>query len=101
MIRPGEDKCPKCSSQLKYYDTVKRIARAGGPDKPTKYIRRMKCTECGSVHRELPDILEPFKHYESELINKVVEGLITCDSYGFEDYPSAMTARRWKEANTG
>jgi len=37
-------------------------------------IRRLKCKECGKLHRELPDILLPYKHYRSEIIEEALDG---------------------------
>ena len=37
-------------------------------------IRRLKCSNCGRLHRELPDCLVPYKHYASEVISGVLDG---------------------------
>jgi len=37
-------------------------------------IRRLKCTACGRIHHELPDILVPYKRHASQSIEAVVEG---------------------------
>jgi hypothetical protein len=50
---------------------------------------------CGALHRELPEELLPYKQYEAEVIIGVLEGLITCETLGFEDYPCEMTMSRW------
>lgn len=90
-----EGVCPKCGGSLKHYDTVKRIVRTkGGLVKKVK-IRRAYCSVCGEIHRQLPDSIIPFKQYESEIIFGVLEGLITSDTLGFEDYPCEMTMMRW------
>jgi hypothetical protein len=34
--------------------------------------------------------------YESEIIIGVLEGLITCETLGYEDYPCEATMRRWR-----
>ena len=64
-------------------------------------IRRLRCTICGSLHRELPEELFPYKQYEAEVIIGVLEGLITCETLGFEDYPCEMTMSRWLAEFTG
>lgn len=56
-----------------------------------------RCIKCGSYHRKLPDGVTPYKHYESDVIEGVTEGLITPWTYGFEDYPCEMTMKRWKK----
>lgn len=41
-------------------------------------------------------IFTQYKQYESEIIAGVIEGLITCETFGYEDYPCEMTMIRWK-----
>lgn len=96
MITNNESTCPKCDGCLKHYDKVRRIVRTKG--RITNYIevRRLKCVKCGAVHRELPEDILPYKQYEFEVILGVIEGLITSDTIGFEDYPCEMTMNRWR-----
>lgn len=47
------------------------------------------------LHRELPSSIIPYKEYESEIIIGVIEGLITPETLGYEDYPCEMTMNRW------
>lgn len=35
-------------------------------------IRRLKCTNCGRIHHELPDFLVPYKRYKLECIETVL-----------------------------
>ena len=51
--------------------------------------------KCGVLHREIPNDLLPYKQYEVEVIKGVIEGLINCETLGFEDYPCEMTMNRW------
>lgn len=37
-------------------------------------IRRLRCQRCRSIHHELPDILVPYKRYDSESIESVLDG---------------------------
>lgn len=87
--------CPKCSSELRYYDKVKRIVRTKNGESYHIYIKRYKCYNCRKVYRILPPMLKPYKQYESEIIIGVIEGLITSGTIGFEDYPCDMTMKRW------
>ena len=48
-----------------------------------------------AIHRELGGLFFPYKRYEAEVIFGVLEGLITCETLGFEDYPCEMTMLRW------
>lgn len=96
MINDNQSNCPECGNQLKYYDSVKRIVRSKMRITKKVIIRRMKCTQCGRLHRELPEFLLPYKQYETDIIHGVIEGLITPNTLGFEDYPCEMTMLRWK-----
>ena len=96
MISNNESTCPKCGGQLKYYDSVKRIVRHKYGRKNKVVIRRFRCCKCGAMHRELPDFIFPHKQYETDIIIGVWEGLITCETIGFEDYPCEMTMLRWR-----
>lgn len=96
MINNDESTCPECGGALKYYDKVQRIIRSKGRNFKHIEIRRLKCTKCGMIHRELPDDIIPYKQYEAEIIKGVLEGLITSDTLGFEDYPCEKTMIRWR-----
>lgn len=96
MVTKGGTVCPKCGGLLKHYDTVKRIVRTKGRKTWWISVRRLRCTRCRAVHRELPELIFPFKQYEAEVISGVLEGLITCETLDFEDYPCECTMARWK-----
>lgn len=87
--------CPGCGGQLKHYDTVGRLVRTKSRQTEQIRIRRLYCARCGAFHRQIPDGLLPFKQYEAEVIYGVLEGFITQDTIGFEDYPCEMTMLRW------
>lgn len=95
MVSMDMPTCPKCGGELKYYDRVQRIVRTKARITEWLDIRRLRCGVCGSLHRELPEELFPYKQYEAEIIIGVLEGLITCETLGFEDYPCEMTMSRW------
>lgn len=95
MIRIGELLCPICGGALKYVGPVKRMVRTEYGKKEWIKIRRMKCMKCGVVHRELPDNLIPFKQYDAEIIEGVINGDITSEVIEYEDFPSEMTMKRW------
>lgn len=89
--------CKYCGGVSKLYDRVPRLVRIGGGDKRWVKVKRFKCIECNKLYRELPDYIFPYKHYDGEIIKGVVEGYITPDILGFEDYPSEITMKRWRE----
>lgn len=95
MIKVNDNRCPLCGGQLKYYDCVKRILKSKGGIKKHILIYRYKCVQCSSVHREIPDNVIPYKHYESDIIKGVIDRRITSWTEGFEDYPCELTMQRW------
>lgn len=95
MVKADKTVCPKCGGQLRFFDNVKRIVRTKARMTEWIVIRRLRCDVCGTLHRELPEELYPYKQYEAEVIIGVLEGLITCETLGFEDYPCEMTMARW------
>ena len=84
-----------CRNPLSYYDTVRRIVRKEGRITQRAYIRRLRCDNCGRIHRELPSFILPYKQYEARIIRGVVAGLITPETPGFEDYPCEAVMRIW------
>ena len=99
MIVINKTESPICGGKLIHYDRVKRIVRTKRRQTRYIYIKRFKCSECGSMHRELPNFIFPYKQYEAEVIKGVTEGLITAVTLGFEDYPCEMTMIRWRAQN--
>ena len=99
MIRHNKLICPYCGGNLKYYDSVSRIVRTKNGATQWITIRRLRCPLCGSIHRELPEFLFPNKHYEAEVIRGVLEGIITQNTLGFEDYPCEIMMKRWRAQN--
>lgn len=97
MIYESDNACPKCGGDLRYYDRVKRIIREGDGKKRWVFINRFRCLRCKSIHRMLPDYLYPFRQYNLEVIQGVLEGYISPETLGYEDYPCEMTMNRWKK----
>lgn len=95
MVKYGNRVCPNCGGHLKYYDSVKRLVRKKFGKNFWITIKRYRCSTCYSVHRELTDEIEPYKQYESEIIQGVREGYISSDTLGYEDYPCEVTMERW------
>jgi len=98
MVFNNATVCSVCGGELKYYDSVKRIVRSKRRATKRVIIPRVRCLKCGVLHRDIPDFIFPQKQYESEIIRGVIEGLITSDTLGYEDYPCEMTMRRWRSS---
>lgn len=100
MVRTNVSTCPRCGGELKYYGRVPRIVRTKNRTTTWIDIRRLRCGDCNTFHREIPESIFPYKQYEAEVIIGVLEGLITCEALGFEDYPCEMTMLRWCAQNS-
>lgn len=87
--------CILCGKELVYQDSVKRIKKTKYGEKSFVLVPRYLCKNCHTIRRYLPDDLVRMKHYEKEVITGVIEGLITSETLGFEDYPSEETMKRW------
>lgn len=95
MIRIGDDKCPYCNGNLRYFDKAKRTIRTGGGAKKTVVLRRFRCEKCNKIHREIPPYIRPYYRYDARVINGVLCGIVTPDILAFEDYPTEVTMKRW------
>ncbi len=87
--------CPCCHGQLRYRDSRLRIRKKEGGVKQRLMIRRLRCISCHTHHNELPDCLVPYKHYETEVISGVLDGVVTPDDNDSEDFPSIQTMLLW------
>lgn len=83
--------CPFCHTLASGYDT--RLRHCIGNDGVSRWfvLRRLRCPSCKHIHLEIPDLMEPKKHYDAQTIQKVLSG--TEDGCPAED----STIRRWKK----
>ena len=97
LVKSSDDVpvCPLCGGVLKYRDSRLRIRRKEGGGKEHLMIRRLRCSQCGHYHNELPDCLVPHKHYEAEVISGVIDGIVTSEDEDSEEFPSLQTMLRW------
>ena len=80
--------CPRCGGRLKYYDSVPRLVRTKGRQTSRVPMRRLRCSGCrGNPPGNWASVL-PLQAVRAEVIFGVLEGLITCETLGFEDYPA-------------
>lgn len=89
--------CPCCGTKLKYRDTRRRIMKKEGGVVIFLMLRRLFCRKCRRLHIELPACLSPYKHYDVEVIEGVIDGIVTEDDLDSENYPCAATMERWRE----
>ena len=83
--------CPHCYSPLKVRDSRKRQVKDSSGTEYIFQLRRLYCPICKQIHLEIPDSIEPQKHYfkstiENTLSNKI--NYCTADN---------STIRRWQK----
>ncbi len=88
--------CPVCQSPMKHKDWRRRHIRKEGGEKYWGKIRRLYCEKCHRLHNELPSCLSPYKHYDVEVIEGVVDDVTASDIANTEDHPCEKTMERWK-----
>ena len=87
--------CPCCGGELRYRDSRLRIRKHESGERDYLCIRRFRCSECKCYHNELPDVLLPYKHYETEVVSGVLDGIVKPEDQDSEDYPSVSTMQYW------
>jgi hypothetical protein len=90
IVSDEEALCPYCGDKLKYRNSrLRQLLDAIGI--MTLYLlRRLLCKGCGKLHTEIPDIIQPYKHYDSKTIQDVIDGGgQTCAA-------DDSTIRRWR-----
>lgn len=85
-----ESVCPYCGGELHVKDSVLRKRRDRYSQITTYRIRRLRCKKCKRLHRELPDFLLPYKRYDSETIESVI------DEKADDCTASPTTIQRWR-----
>ncbi len=90
--------CSRCGETAKYYDTVKRFVRVEYGEQRVLYVERYICVNCRFIHRNLPDTLLPYKHYEKHIIDGFIFGTLTSEMLEYEDYPCISTIKIWKSS---
>ena len=88
--------CPECGGLLKYRDKVPRIQKQIGGEKQIYMINRMKCSNvaCGKLHRQLTDRMVKFKHFAAQVIEDVIDEVIS-EEDGL-DHPCDGTMMQWR-----
>lgn len=71
--------CPKCQGRLTIRDSKRRKVILSEGKEQTFLLRRLKCTSCGALHVELPDLFLPYKHYSRAVIESAAtNSAVTC-----------------------
>ena len=85
-------RCPLCNCGVYYRDRKSRDLKNLIGEKRHFSLRRLRCEGCGKHHTEIPDIIQPYKHYDSETIQCVLDGSKEAEECAADN----STIRRWK-----
>lgn len=82
---------------LLFRDYCKRIIRSEDGSHEWIMIPRHQCDnpKCRKIHRMLPDILVPYKHYPEKTISGVLDEIVGPDDMDSENFPSEKSMERW------
>jgi hypothetical protein len=83
--------CPFCDGLLYYRDSVIRNVLNFASEVMRLLLRRLLCDTCNSLHRELPDIVQPYKHYSAEVVQAVLDDSEEASTCAADN----STIRRW------
>ncbi len=86
--------CPICEGHLSGYDSKNRHVIKSDGSKETYRLRRLKCKHCQKLHTELPDFMQPYKHYSTEVIEAEL------DETGIHCPADESTIRVWHKQFT-
>ena len=84
--------CPQCNGGVHYRDRKVRGVKNSRGEKRLFSLRRLLCELCEKLHTEIPDIMQPFKHYESAVIQCILDGSKEADECAADN----STLRRWR-----
>jgi hypothetical protein len=84
--------CPLCDGGLVYRDSKLRKLKNLLGEISHFLLRRLHCTECEKLHTELPAIIQPYRHYDSDAIQSVLDD----SEDGAACAADNSTIRRWK-----
>ncbi len=83
--------CPSCNALMSHRDSRKRLVKTSDGNTYVFSLRRLQCLQCRRMHLEIPDFIQPHKHYDRKTIESVIAG--NCDYCAADD----STIRRWKK----
>ena len=92
VVSSGAARCPLCGGFLTYRDSRVRKSKNFLGEVRRFLLCRFFCGECKTLHTEIPDIIQPRKHYDSEAIQNALDGGADASACVADD----STIRRWK-----
>jgi hypothetical protein len=65
--------CPDCGGKLSGHGKDNRHIKNEHGEKEWYQISRTKCQGCKRTHSMLPDFMLPYKHYQADIIESVID----------------------------
>lgn len=87
-------KCPICFSEMRIIGSRDRKATENDGSQQVYVIRRLRCTRCGKIHHELPDLLIPYKRHRAEKIEEIVSNMHSDDTL---EQTTTRRLKKWWE----
>jgi hypothetical protein len=84
--------CPLCIGELAYRDSRLRMLKDLFGEVTNFFLRRLRCTGCKKLHTELPNIIQPYRHYSSDAIQSILDDSAAASACVADN----STIRRWK-----
>ena len=84
--------CPLCNDELFYRDSRLRMLKDLLGEVMSFFVRRLRCIDCEKLHTELPNIIQPYRHYSSDTIQAVLDDSVDASACAADN----STIRRWK-----
>ncbi|WP_369405479.1 DUF6431 domain-containing protein [Aneurinibacillus tyrosinisolvens] len=72
----GKILSPCCGKSMRVIGTRDRRSKERSGETKVYNLRRLSCSGCGRIPHELPDVLVPYKRYESACIERVLSKLL-------------------------
>ena len=86
--------CPLCGGSLYHRDYKPRNSKKCDGEILHFKLRRLLCDNCKKLHTEIPDIIQPHKHYDSATIQSVIDGTEESKNCVADN----STIRRWEKS---
>jgi hypothetical protein len=88
-------KSPCCEATLVPFGRRQRKYKDSISNSHTLIIRRLRCEKCKKIHHELPDILVPYKRYNAETIQHIIDTENIVDINALCDITTIFRIKRW------
>jgi transposase-like protein len=72
LVRRGAVLCALCHGQLKLHGCYPRCLKDEEGNREQGWVAQGHCESCGTYPALIPDLIMPYKHYSTEVIERVI-----------------------------